>query len=586
MKISTPTEKGFVLATMLVMSTVMLVIGVTILQTIVSIVGTYNDTYQNAVATQAAEAGVVYANTCVTRSEYQQTWGTLNSKPPLKPNSDCNGTIVSGQRQYVVDQANKIQSYFVVDDLTARTDGALIIKSTGYAQLLDKAGNPIGDPKIIVVNQSVSWPSDYAGSASSSGWKRTCGIISGNAYCWGEDNQYGQLGNGTTTSSPTPVKVLKESTLLLGQTISQISSGLYHNCVLSSGPNGKVYCWGNNQYGQLGNGNKNNSDRPVLVAGALAGKTITAISTSSYSSCAIADGNVYCWGRNNAGQLGIGNNTAEPSTPTQVSTGVIPSGQATKLSTSGAGAENTCAIANGDAYCWGNGDYGQLGVGARSSTPTAVPNNNPYFSTSPVAVLKETGALAGKTVTAISTDAAWTNGQTAYGHVCAIASGKAYCWGSNRWGQVGHNPSPSSNYAIRPSAVETTVMSAPVTEIAVGALHTCAISNSKVYCWGGNGYGQLGNGSYGSANASTTPVAVAEQEGVFLKNGVSQTVSGLGGGFNRGCGVANAKTYCWGNNSDGQIGDGTSGNIDSADTIKPYPTESTFLRSKAPVFLF
>src|SRR5690606_14942183 len=151
---------------------------------------------------------------------------------------------------------------------------------------------------------------------------------------------------------------------------------------------GQAYCWGGGASGQLGNGDTNNSSVPVAVStsGVLASKTVTAISAGGGHTCAVADGQVYCWGYGWDGQLGNGD-TNNSSVPVAVSTsGVLASTTVTAIS---AGAGHAAVPADGQAYCWGGGGGGQLGNGDtnNSSVPVAV-------STS--------GVLASKTVTAIS----------------------------------------------------------------------------------------------------------------------------------------------------------------------------------------
>ncbi|MFZ1301131.1 MAG: hypothetical protein WAQ27_00930 [Candidatus Microsaccharimonas sp.] len=556
--------KGFVLATMIVLSTGMLVIGVTILQTIVSVNATYSSSYQTQIATQAAEAGIAAANSCVAVNDNQQSWGPALSLPNLAANTTCTGSAGGTSSQYVLNLP-KMRSSFSVGDLTVRIDGALIIKSVGTAEQLNGSGVVLST-KSVTVNQVVTWTTIFQGSATSSGQDRTCGIISNAAYCWGT-NGYGQLGNSSTTSSTIPVKVTQAAGLLQSKIVTAVSSGMYHNCVLAVG---KVYCWGNNYYGQLGDTTTTHRSAPIEVGGLLSGKTVTAIATSSYSTCAVADAEAYCWGRNNAGQLGI-NSTVNSSTPVKV-TGL--SGKTvTKLSTSGAGTESMCAIADDKAWCWGSNSRGQLGRASGNTTDSPVP----------VAVFEESGLLLGKTVTAISMDGGWTGAQTGSaaptgnainGHTCAIADGKAYCWGASSSGEVGRGTYNTS--LGKPYAVVATSMTGTVTNILAGATHSCAIVSGEVWCWGANNFGQLGDRTYGSVASSNVPVKVAQDSGIFL----GETVTQLGGGFNRGCAVAHTRTYCWGNNSSGQIGDGTSGNI------RDYPVESTFLRPKAPIFLF
>ncbi|MBP9489374.1 hypothetical protein KBE88_01255, partial [Candidatus Saccharibacteria bacterium] len=127
----------------------------------------------------------------------------------------------------------------------------------------------------------------------------------GQIYAWGY-NDYGQLGNGDTTSSNTPVKV-DASGVLAGKTISQISAGGAHSLALDS--EGQIYAWGYNDYGQLGNGDTTSSNTPVKVdaSGVLAGKTISQISAGGAHSLALdSEGQIYAWGYNDYGQLGNG----------------------------------------------------------------------------------------------------------------------------------------------------------------------------------------------------------------------------------------------------------------------------------------
>jgi len=162
----------------------------------------------------------------------------------------------------------------------------------------------------------------------SAGSGHTCAIASNNqAYCWGY-NVFGELGNSSTTSSSAPVAV-STSGDLSGKTIKIISSGQNHTCAVASDNN--AYCWGANVYGQLGNSSTTNSSVPVAVStsGDLSGKTVKSIAIGSgpvvmnpqmyplfsgYTCATASDNNIYCWGRNNRGQLG-NNTTANSSTP-------------------------------------------------------------------------------------------------------------------------------------------------------------------------------------------------------------------------------------------------------------------------------
>ena len=257
----------------------------------------------------------------------------------------------------------------------------------------------------------------------SSAGNHSCVIASDDkAYCWGH-NGFGQLGNNNTVNSLTPVAV-DTAGVLASKTIKQIASGGISSCVIAS--DDKAYCWGSNNFGQLGNGNLKNSSTPTPVSttGVLAGKTIKQITAGNSYFCVIAsDDKAYCWGGGRRGALGNGSTLSLViSTPTPVSTTGVLAGKTIKQIT--AGTEFTCAIASDDkAYCWGSNSSGQLG------------NNSTINSGVPVAV-NTSGVLAGKTIKQISAGSS---------HTCAIASDdKAYCWGSNSSGELGNNSTINS----------------------------------------------------------------------------------------------------------------------------------------------
>jgi alpha-tubulin suppressor-like RCC1 family protein len=195
---------------------------------------------------------------------------------------------------------------------------------------------------------------------------------------------------------------------------SNIAAGNEHGCALTS--DGKVYCWGYNGYGGLGNGNNTNSNIPVAVStsGVLSGKTVKAISNGGSYTCVIAsDNQIYCWGLNSgygSGELG-NNSTTDSYIPVAVNISGVLSGKTIK---SISVETNSCVIASDNqAYCWGaNVNGGQLG------------NNSIYDTPTPVAV-NTSGVLNGLTMKYISVGSG-TN-------VCAIASdNQVYCWGQQQ----------------------------------------------------------------------------------------------------------------------------------------------------------
>jgi len=343
---------------------------------------------------------------------------------------------------------------------------------------------------------AVAAPGGATWAQVSTGYEHSCGVTTtGQAYCWGS-NDYGQLGDGTSTDRSTPVAVLGLVSA------ASISVGGEHSCALVSG--GQAYCWGRNFYGQLGDGTSTDRSTPAAVLGLV---SVSSISAGGEHSCAVATGGqAYCWGRNFYGQLGDGTTTSR-STPVAVS-GLV---SAASIS---AGGSHSCAVATGgQAYCWGNNDYGQLGDGTTTSRST------------PVAV---SGLVSAASISAGGS------------HSCAVAStGQAYCWGRNVFGQLGDGTTTDRSTPVAVSGLSSAA------SIAADTWHSCAVATGgRAYCWGSNGFGQLGDGT---TTDRSTPVAVS---------GLSSAAS-ISAGKWHSCAVATGQAYCWGNNGSGRLGDGT-----------------------------
>jgi alpha-tubulin suppressor-like RCC1 family protein len=341
-----------------------------------------------------------------------------------------------------------------------------------------------------------------------------------------------------------------------------------------------MFCWGYNGSGQLGTGNLTDSPVPVQVkiSGLSDNQAITDIGGTNNTTCAIVTGKIYCWGANGAGQLGIGV-SGNRSTPTLVATNNTPSPlpasyNATSLSTSGSRAQLMCAIADAKAYCWGQNDVGSVGDGATGSA------NNRYSPTK----VNDGGVLSGKVVTTISLDG-YIGGteepSTGFGHVCAVAGSlnasvvtntAVYCWGENASGQLGNASVTDSSVpvAVRSNGVLSGKI---VQDVKVGLKHSCALASGGVYCWGSNVSGQVGDSSNDS---KAIPYAVTKETG----NLTESNVISIGAGGNRGCAViTDGRTFCWGLNTTGQIGDGTQ-------ISRNKPTESLFLRPLGNQYIF
>ena len=259
--------------------------------------------------------------------------------------------------------------------------------------------------------------------------------------------------------------------------------------------------------------------------------------------CAIEKGKAYCWGSNDHGELGDGG-TTDSGVPVAVDTsGVLAGKTVTQIA---AGEDYTCVLDSaGAAYCWGWNGKGQLGDG--STTDSGVP----------VAV-DTSGVLAGKTVTQIAAGEDYT---------CVLDSaGAAYCWGGNDFGGLGDG---STNGSSIPVAVDTggVLTGKALTHIAAGDFTTCVLdSTGAAYCWGWNGYGELGNGS--TAYYLSDPVAV-DTSGVLA----GKTLTQVTGGGAQICALGSTgAAYCWGANYYGELGDGS-----TADSSVPVAVDTSGL---------
>jgi alpha-tubulin suppressor-like RCC1 family protein/pimeloyl-ACP methyl ester carboxylesterase len=345
-----------------------------------------------------------------------------------------------------------------------------------------------------------------AASAIAAGSHHTCALTTGGGVkCWG-DNGYGQLGDGTQTQRLTAVDV---SGLTIG--VSAIAAGYDHTCALTTG--GGVKCWGDNGYGQLGDGTQTQRLTAVDVSGLTSG--VSAVAARGFHTCALTSGGgVKCWGYNVFGQLGDGT-TTDRSNPVDVV------GLSSGVGAIAAGYHHTCALTTGGGVkCWGYNVYGQLGDG------TTTDRSNPVDV---VGLSSGVGAIAAGEV-----------------YTCALTTGGGpKCWGANYLGQLG-------DWTTTPRLTPVAVfgLTSGVSAVAAGGDNTCALTTGGgVKCWGYNDLGQVGDGT---TTWRLTPVAV-----VGLTNGVSAIAAA---GAHTCALTTGGGVKCWGDNGYGQLGDGTQTN--------------------------
>lgn len=377
----------------------------------------------------------------------------------------------------------------------------------------------------------------------STGEDHTCALsTSGKAYCWGFDF-LGQLGNNSTTNSSVPVSVAPTKNGL-ALAFSIISAGFTHTCGISMTNN--AYCWGNNEHGMLGNNSLVNSSIPVEVY-KRSGKSELAFAkiTGGFEhTCALTTtGIAYCWGRNRNGELG-NNTTFDSETPVAVAN--PDSGNPLNFKMISAGDGYTCGLDTSDkTYCWGSNYEGQLGIN----------NSDLGFSKVPMPISKSSDGQ----------DLTFSSISTGSGRTCGLTTkGQAYCWGSNFYGALGNgNPEDSPIPVVVAKSSDGQELT--FSQISTGAV-TCAIAkNSKTYCWGHNESGSLGNNSLVNSNIPAQIVMPkGETDSDFST--ISASVNG------HVCAISlSGKTYCWGFNLYGAIGNNTTSNSSIPVLVNPLP---------------
>lgn len=523
--------------------------------------------------------------------------GTCISPPPTKSNPI---SFTTSEGVQSIANTDCINNYFSVQTKISAASGVqrsiVAIQSDGE------------------INQSAQRILNYAplssfGTTISAGNQHTCGTKDGTLYCWGDPtNDKLGLDDGNSSSEvKTPLRTSRSNLNKNSFLFEQIETGAEHSCALST--DRIAYCWGNNVKWQLGNSlivkpddvvdtDKGSDSSPLPVKinmSQVEGGTFKQITVGANHSCGLSDTNkVYCWGQNDNGQTG-NKPTKDTNIFTQRATLIpIPA----IISQISAGHSHTCALStSGDIWCWGYNNHYQLGD--PSKKPTTVP-----FSRDPVLVAPGGDMHPGEKFKYVSAGSL---------HTCAVSTEEdIFCWGARDNGALGisalagdvthpafriivNNPNPNSA-PIKFKSVsaggsiynfdDSTSEGKTDCENGIGAgctattgnpivsprnQHTCAVTtNNDIYCWGQNNQGQLGNGDTNGVQVSTPTKVV--KTGTDIPNIKFTEVKT---GFFHTCAKGYDSTepyndviFCWGSYENGKLGLGN-----NATSLYPAPAK-------------
>ena len=393
---------------------------------------------------------------------------------------------------------------------------ASVVALTPSAVHADRGGGVITDPVTVSSMGRIDAGNDSTCAVRPAGWLQ----------CWGADAS-GQLGNGTiSVDVDNPfggLAVVRQD----GLAFVSVSVGGGHACGVADRYSAGaiirvVVCWGSNSNGQaLGTGAK--YDEPTSYAAPPLGDEWSSVTTGLFHTCALTvQGDVYCWGFNGGGQLGLGN-TANQNTPTKVT---LPG--AVKATAISAGQGHVCAVlVDGRLSCWGNGFQGQLGNGGLDD----IGDDEPLAALNAIVTLP-----AGRTARAVA---------TGNDHTCVVLdNGQVTCWGLELGGRLGNGRTASK--VMTPPAPVNLPGGALAKGIAAGGSHSCALLVSgQLSCWGSNGDGKVGTGD--------SPDQLVPSAALSLPYG--ETARAVTTGDSHTCAIlAGDDVVCWGSNVNGRSG--------------------------------
>ncbi len=387
------------------------------------------------------------------------------------------------------------------------------------------------------------------------GWYHTCAVSNGKVWCWGE-NSKGTLGledNLNRGYVPNQMGELLPQVNLGDFYTVALAAGGHHTCALSD--TGRIKCWGNNHFGQLGVGDlflrgNEKGDMGEALSFVDLGKGVRAVQITAgmTHSCALLEnGMAKCWGDNFAGQLGIGSRLIQGDKESELGDKLLAVGKGTpRFVQIAAGGNHTCGLSeDGKIKCWGRNDLGQLGLGHVMSVGGIPEQVEQMASVDLGTGIKAIGVRVGLS------------------HTCALLeNGMAKCWGSNYNGELGQGD-------VTPRGGSSNTMGNFLKQIQIGANHkivqlevgphrTCIKREDHLLsCFGKNGLGQLALGHMKSIGTQNQEMGDGLQT---AKLGLAVIEVSRGGGEHQCALLVNRGVKCWGSNAYGQLGLGDTRN--------------------------
>lgn len=585
-----PSRKaGFALPTVLIAATIMLIVLTSAVAATSAVRSSLGNQYYDQLAREAAESGMSYASSCITKNNNTITW---SASKPLTPSSDCSGNPLSSCASvcYVMNE-NGMRSTFSVGAATVGSDGSLHLSSQGDLQLVRTSDGAVWQThsqNIDRVDRFLAAPQIGGGAGfEDAGHIGFYLSTAGQLYGFGDNsaNQIGGSNLGTSVTAPTLMSLPSGV-----QRVTKVyTSGQGASIVCIIGDDSQAYCRGKPGAGEVGLMPQEEGWYKFAIPGSPAVKDFTIEGQAADAACALTTaGAAYCAGDNSSyngtyGALGTGDTTDTIIPISAPQRFILPSGLAARYVYTRD--RMTCAITTGsDLYCAGNDHYGTLGDGG--SANSAVPIKYPLPGGRKAQdVLGNYHNYVGYVVHVLATDGTiWGSGRNQYGelgngtatiqrspvqfgartdfaaivtgpmHFCGITTaGDVYCAGDNQYGELGNGTCTDSNTPVKFTLPSTEKAS---TNITVYNHHqwesTVLITQSgSVYGAGYNQYGKLGNGTNGSgANyQQCTPVKMV------LPSGVTAVASSTLDAYTTYILGSNGIMYGVGRNNNGQIGD-------------------------------